>query len=86
MLFLIIAKTDKICVKFSFLTGNLTLLRYDVGRKNEGVMKLGQKRTVVQAALLIAGVVMLCFGIWRGEAAVVLSKAIKLCLECVGIG
>ena len=50
-------------------------------------MKLGHvKRIVVQATLLIAGVVMLCFGIWRGEAAVVLSKAIKLCLECVGIG
>jgi len=29
---------------------------------------------------------MLCFGVWRGEAATVLSKAIKLCLECVGIG
>lgn len=83
----IIAKPDKVYVKFPFLTGNLTLLRYDVGRKNEGVMKLDHvKRTVVQAALLIAGVVMLCFGIWRGEAAVVLSKAIKLCLECVGIG
>lgn len=83
----IIAKPDKVYVKFPFLTGNLTLLRYDVGRKNEGVMKLGHvKRILVQAALLIAGVVMLCFGIWRGEAAVVLSKAIKLCLECVGIG
>ena len=83
----IIAKPDKVYVKFPFLTGNLTLLRYDVGRKNEGVMKLGHvKRIAVQATLLIAGVVMLCFGIWRGEAAVVLSKAIKLCLECVGIG
>ena len=58
-----------------------------LAEKNKGVMKLGHvKRTVVQATLLIAGVVMLCFGIWRGEAAVVLSKAIKLCLECVGIG
>lgn len=28
---------------------------------------------------------MLCFGIWRVEAEMVLSKAIKLCLECVGI-
>jgi hypothetical protein len=38
-LFLIIAKTDKVCVKFSFLTENLTLLRYDSDRKTERVMK-----------------------------------------------
>ena len=44
------------------------------------------KKAAAQAALLIAGAAMLCFGIWRGEAAMVLSKAIKLCLECVGIG
>ena len=87
MLFLIIAKTDKICVKFSFLTGNLTLLRYDKGRKTERVMKLShRKKAVTQTVLLIVGIAMLCFGAWRGEAAVVLSKAIKLCLECVGIG
>ena len=44
------------------------------------------KKTAVQSALLMAGITMLCFGVWRGEAAMVLSKAIKLCLECVGIG
>ena len=37
-------------------------------------------------ALLIAGIVMLCVGVMRGEADTVLSKAIRLCLECVGIG
>ena len=37
-------------------------------------------------ALLLAGAAMQCFGVWRGEAATVLSKAVKLCLECVGIG
>ena len=83
----IIAKPDKVYVKFPFLTGNLTLLRYDKGRKTERVMKLShRKKAAAQAVLLIGGIAMLCFGAWRGEAAVVLSKAIKLCLECVGIG
>ena len=44
------------------------------------------KKAAVQITLLLAGVAMLCFGVWRGEAEMVLSKAIKLCLECVGIG
>ena len=44
------------------------------------------KKAAVQAMLLIAGAAMLCFGVWRGEVATVLSKAVKLCLECVGIG
>ena len=25
-------------------------------------------------------------GIWRGEVAVVLAKAINLCMECIGLG
>ena len=33
-----------------------------------------------------ASQILLLSGIFRGEAAVVLSKAIKLCMECVGIG
>ena len=50
-------------------------------------MKLShRKKAAAQAVLLIVGIAMLCFGAWCGEAAVVLSKAIKLCLECVGIG
>ena len=44
------------------------------------------RKAATQIMLLLAGAVMLCFGIWRGEAAMVLSKAIQLCLECVGIG
>ena len=44
------------------------------------------KKAVAQAMLLVVGIAMLCFGVWRGGAATVLSKAIKLCLECVGIG
>ena len=44
------------------------------------------KKTAAQITLLLAGAAMLCYGVWLGEAATVLSKAIKLCLECVGIG
>ena len=44
------------------------------------------KKIVVQVVLLVVGVAMLFYCIYRGEAAAVLSKAIKLCLECVGIG
>ena len=45
-----------------------------------------RKKAGAQVLLLLTGAAMLCFGAYRGEAATVLSKAIKLCLECVGIG
>ncbi|MBE5937728.1 MAG: hypothetical protein E7265_06830 [Lachnospiraceae bacterium] len=32
------------------------------------------------------GLVFMAIGIWRGEVAEVCSKAIKICLECIGIG
>ncbi len=43
-------------------------------------------RRITQIVLLVLGVLMIVFGAYRGEAAVVLGKAIKLCMECVGIG
>lgn len=47
---------------------------------------LHSKKALLQIALLVCGMVMIYFGINRGEAAMVLNKAVKLCLECVGIG
>ena len=51
----------------------------------KGVKILKNKR-MIQLALIVIGIFMLVYGVSRGEAAVVLSKAIKICLECVGIG
>ena len=45
-----------------------------------------KKRTAIQVLLLLVGLAMLYFGVQRGETESVLNKAIRLCLECVGIG
>ena len=53
----------------------------------KGERKLFQsKKAMIQVILLAVEAAMLCYGAWRGEVQVVLSKAVRLCLECVGIG
>ena len=37
-------------------------------------------------ALAAAGILMMVYGIYRGEMAVVLTKAVNICMECIGIG
>lgn len=40
----------------------------------------------VGAAISIIGLVLTFVGVYRGEAETVLTKAIRICLECIGIG
>ncbi len=40
----------------------------------------------IRVLLPLAGVGMLLFGVMRQEHLIVLTKAINICLECVGIG
>ena len=53
-------------------------------KQQEAMMFMTKKQA--QLLLLAAGVLMLLFGLLRGEADTVFSKAIRLCMECVGIG
>ena len=55
-----------------------------MGREAKGVVRLFKAiKPVAQVALLIVGMAMVCFGVMRDA---VLAKAIRLCLECIGIG
>lgn len=56
------------------------------GKQKGAIRVFRAKKAVVQVLLIAAGIAMVCFGALRGEAGAVLSKAIRLCLECVGIG
>lgn len=40
----------------------------------------------VGAVVCACGIGLMAFGICRGEMAVVLKKAVNICLECIGIG
>ena len=45
-----------------------------------------KKIGIMRICALSAGAVLLCAGILRGEVPEVLNKAVKICLECIGIG
>lgn len=40
----------------------------------------------IGVVVAMIGIVMMAYGIYRGELAVVFTKAVNICLECIGIG
>lgn len=44
------------------------------------------KRQALSIALLLLGLAFVVIGVSRGEAAEVLTKAVRICMECIGIG
>ncbi len=45
-----------------------------------------KSKKVYKWILLSLFIVMMIAGVGRGEMAVVLDKAVRICLECIGIG
>ena len=51
------------------------------------MIKMTKKiRIIISCTLLITGITMMLLGILRGEAETVFEKAIRVCMECIGIG
>ena len=46
-----------------------------------------QKRIMlVRIAVILAAAAMIVYGGFRGEAGIVLNKAVNICSECIGLG
>jgi hypothetical protein len=57
------------------------------GIKPASTKRAGRGRAVIASSVICAaGAVFIAIGVSRGEAATVLMKAIRICLECIGIG
>lgn len=50
------------------------------------LQKCRNRRLAVQSALIALGIGMLILGIYTDEVKTVLTKAVYICLECIGIG
>ncbi|MDY3118290.1 MAG: CD1871A family CXXC motif-containing protein [Peptoniphilus sp.] len=49
-------------------------------------MKKEKWQTLIGPAFFLASMVMMAYGIHRGEMQVVFAKAVRICMECIGIG
>jgi hypothetical protein len=58
----------------------------DATVKNVSGHKTARFTFIAPFAVCAVGVAFIVIGVSRGEAATVLMKAIRICLECIGIG
>ena len=44
------------------------------------------KRLIIAFCTIFLAIILVLLGIYRGEVSVVLEKASRICMECIGIG
>lgn len=45
-----------------------------------------RRLNLIRAAVFAVALAFICIGLANGEAAVVMRKAVRVCLECIGVG
>lgn len=45
-----------------------------------------KKRLIIAVSLLAVSAVLVTAGVTRGEVFIVFTKAVRICLECIGLG
>ena len=53
---------------------------------NKAECRIKKPLIIIPIVILLAGILMMVFGILRGELQMIYQKAIRICLECIGIG
>ena len=51
-----------------------------------GLMKAPDKKIIILMITLTAAIILIFAGLIEGQTSDVLDKAVKICMECVGIG
>lgn len=49
-------------------------------------MTAGKRKWLIPLGITLLGLVMITLGVFRGEVQSVWTKAVNVCLECIGIG
>lgn len=55
-------------------------------KKEHMKRKVLVEKNILAIAVMLVGIALIAYGISRGQVTSVLNKAIRVCMECIGIG